>query len=182
MDVELNPIEPLTSTPRELEKGVLVDSGAAATVANGAKECPEFALEESPGSKVGQHFVGPGKDRLPNRGQRKARLRLCTPTGPVAGLQFQDAEVRRPILSVGESIAAGNLIAFDQEESVILPKGCPEIEEIRAIIRRAKHKMPMEKDKNTFRLRAWVEAPEPEMKKNQKTQAPPAPFRRQGRM
>ena len=125
--------------------------------------------------------MGPGSDRIPNRGQRRARLRLCHEKGPVAGVQFQDAKVRRPMLSVGETTEAGNMTVFDAEESVILPKGCPEIAQIRALIRKARDKMVMEKDRNTFKLRAWVEEPEPDAVKVQGEPAPPAPFMRQGR-
>ena len=161
---------------REIKNGILVDSGAGATVADGAQEFPEYELEPSVGSRAGQHYVGPGKERIPNRGQRKVRTRLCSETGPTAGMKFQDASVRRPILSVGESTEADNLRVFDRVESVLLPKGCPGIEQIRKLVKQAKYKMTMQKDRNTFRLPAWVEEPDD----TDRSTKPATPFRGQG--
>ena len=179
IDVELNVVDSNEKPKlRELEDGILVDSGAGASVANGSKEFPEFALEESPGSRAGQCYIGPGgKERLANKGQRKVRVRLCTPEGPSAGLKFQDADVRRTILSVGDSTSAGNMLCFDEAESVILPKGCPEIEEIRRIIKRAKYKMTMQKHRNIYKLPAWVETDADKSP----DKPPKSPFRGQGR-
>ena len=84
-------------------------------------------------------------------------------------MRIQDAKVRRPILSVGESTDADNMVVFDRCESVILPSGAPEIPKIRKLIKAAAKKMTMEKEKNTFKLRAWVERPDD------------APFMGQGR-
>ena len=164
VDVELNVVASNEKPNlRELEDGILVDSGAGASVANGSKEFPEFAMEESPGSRAGQCYIGPGgKERLPNTGQRKVRVRLCHPEGPSAGLKFQDADVRRPILSVGEStdLPADNTMVFDRLESVVLERGSPEQLEIRRIIRQAKDKLILERKKNIFELEAWVEEPD----------------------
>ena len=62
---------------RPLAQGVLVDTGAGATLADGSAEFPEFQLEPSEGSARGQVYHGPGKNEvLRNSGQRKALLRL----------------------------------------------------------------------------------------------------------
>ena len=95
------------------------------------------------------------------------RLRLGHPGGKIAGLTFQEAEVRRPIVSVGESSGVGNMYIFDRAESALLPKGSPEIEQIRALVQKAKNRITMVKDRNTFHVPAWVEPPN-------------APFGRQG--
>ena len=82
---------------------------------------------------------------------------LGSEQGQAACIKFQDAAVRRPILSVGESTGAGNMVLFDAEESVILPKGSPAIDEIRKILRLVKNKLPMRKEKHIYTLDAWVE-------------------------
>ena len=94
---------------------------------------------------------------LSNKGQRKVNLRLCRSDGPRARTKFQEAEVRRPILSVGESTEAENMLIFDKKESAILPAGTPEIMQIRALMQKVKDRLTMRKDKNTFMLDAWVE-------------------------
>ena len=109
---------------RKLVHGVLCDTGAGATVADGSFAFPEFPLESSPGSRQGQTFVGPGRDAIENRGERKVHLRLGSEQGRKAGMKFQDAKVRRPILSVGESTGLGNSFWYDQEGSHILPVNC----------------------------------------------------------
>ena len=144
---------------RRMKKGILIDSGAAVTCADGDEEFPEYPLEASLASKRGETYIGPGSERIPNRGQRRPRLRLGSATGRLAGITFQDAPVRRPILSVGESTDAGNMMIFDKTESVILPKGAPEIEEIRKLVRNARNKLMMTKERGIYKLDAWVVPP-----------------------
>ena len=143
---------------RKIQQGILCDTGAGATVANGELVFPEFPLEESAGSRQGQTFVGPGHDSIQNRGQRKVQLRLGSENGRAAGFRFQDANVRRPILSVGESTDMNNSFWFDKTGSFILPSGCKEIAQIRKIIQSVKDKLEMKKEKNVFTMDAWVDA------------------------
>ena len=158
--IELNVVDASATkktTIRKITQGVLVDSGAGVTIADGGKEFPEYALEPSDASRAGQTYAGAGAETIRNRGQRKVRIRLGSEGGPAANIKFQDAAVRRPILSVGESTEAGNLILFDQEASVIIPRGSPAIEEIRQIVRKAGNKLSMRKERNIFMMDAWVE-------------------------
>ena len=74
-------------------------------MADGEKDFPEFPLEESAGSKKGQKFLGPGSEKIPNRGQRK--VNLVTGSGVKSRITFQDSPVRRPILAVSDSTKAG---------------------------------------------------------------------------
>ena len=119
-------------------------------------------LEASVGSRAGETYIGPKKgESIPNRGQRRVRLRLGEEAGPAVAMCIQDASVRRPILAVSESTDAGNLIVFDKAESVILPKGSPEIEAIRQLVSKAQRKLAMRRQKGIFTLDAWVEPPRP---------------------
>ena len=132
------PLNPIESKPRRLPKGLLVDTGAGVTIASGEESFPEYPLEQSPGSKAGQEYAGPGeKDVIRNRGQRNARLRLGSATGYLTAVRLQDAAVRRPILSVGESTEAGNVYMFDKLGAAILLSRCPEIVEIRKLAQQA---------------------------------------------
>ena len=153
---------------RRVKRGVLVDSGAGASVADTGKAFPEFTVEESEGSKRGQMFAGPGKERLPNRGQ--AKVSLLTKAGVGSSLVFQDASVRRPILAVKDSNRAGNIVAFDQDESIILPRDSREGREIRRLIKAAKLKIRLEEENGVFVMPAWVIPPK----------RPEIPFARQG--
>ena len=155
--IPINPVEP-TSRPRRIAKGLLVDTGAGATLDNGEENFPEYRLESSPGSRAGQEYAGPGMaDTIKNRGQRRARIRLGSEKGQLTSICFQDAAVRRPILSVGESVEADNLYIFDRLGSAILLNGCPEIIEIRRLVQQAQRKIEMIKDRNTFKVDAFVE-------------------------
>ena len=140
---------------RQLAQGILVDSGAGVSIADGTEVFPEYPVEESPGSKAGQTYAGAKKgDVIPNRGQRNVRLRLGGAAGERAALKMQDAPVRRPILSVSDSNDAGNLLVFDKEESAILPKGSPEIKQIRGLVAKAKRKISMKRNRGIFTLDA----------------------------
>ena len=144
----------------KLVRGVLVDSGAGATCGNGEELFPEFDLQEFPPGTPGTTLVGPFGERSQSRGTRAVKLRLGGPQGTRAKINFQDAGTRRAILSVGESEAAGNLLVFDSHESVILPRGAPEIPKIRDLVAKATKKMTMIKERNTYQLPAWIEPPD----------------------
>lgn len=145
---------------RKLPRGVLVDSGSSVTIANGGVEFPECPLKESPGSRRGQTYNGAGDETLENKGQRNVKLRLGGPEGRKARMNFQDAKVRRPILSVGETTDAQNSCWFDAEGSFMLTKGSPEQQEIRAIIKRARQKIEMLKVNGVYQMETWVDEEE----------------------
>ena len=49
------------------------------------------------------------------------------------------------------------MLIFDQNESAILPKGAPEIAQIRALLKQVMSRLTMINERNTFKLDAWVE-------------------------
>ena len=142
---------------KKLPRGVLVDSGSSVTIADGGEAFPEFPLEESAGSKAGRSYAGAGQEKLANRGERKARLRLGGPDGRLAGVKFQDGAVRRPILSVSETAKAGNSCWFDQANPCYLPTGCPEQIEIRKIVAASANKIPLDLVNGVYQMEAWVD-------------------------
>ena len=108
--IELNPIIDMSSKPhpkipgyKQMKQGVLVDSGAGASVADG-DDFPGCVRESSEGSRRGQKFMGPGTEVLMNRGQ--ITVPIVTREAIASKLKFQDAKVRRPILAVKDSCKA----------------------------------------------------------------------------
>ena len=138
-----------------------MDSGARASVADG-DTLPEYVREVSAGSKRGQQFLGPGSEKMPNRGQKK--VNLVTESGVRSKITFQDSPVRRPILAVSDSTKAGNVVCFDQAESVIIPRDSDEGKQIVAIIGRARRKVTLELEQGVYQIPAWVAAPDDEKK------------------
>ena len=147
----------------------MVDSGAGASVADGEKEFPDYPREESIGSKRGQHFLGPGSEKIPNRGQNK--VNLVTSSGVKSRITFQDSPVRRPILAVSDSTKAGSIVAFDEDESCIIPRDTEEGKQIRSIIAKARRKVTLELEQGVYQIPAWVTPPEAPVKLTKK-----APF------
>ena len=141
---------------QKLAKGVLIDSGAGASVADG-DQFPGFKREPSEGSRKGQKFVGPGSERISNRGQK--RVDIMTKDGIKSSVMFQDAPVRRPILAVSDSTKAGNMVLFDSDESVIIPRESVEGKAIRDLIKKARRKVKLECDQGVYQLPSWVVTP-----------------------
>lgn len=77
----------------QLPQGVLVDSGAGASIANG-DDFPEYELEELAGSRRGQHFAGPGGERMIDRGQK--HVQIIAQEGLRSKITFQDTKARIP--------------------------------------------------------------------------------------
>jgi len=95
---------------------------------------------------------------------------LVTGGGVKSRITFQDSPVRRPILAVSDSTKAWNLVAFDQDESCIIPRESPEGIQIRGIIAKARRKVTLELEQGVYQIPAWV-AP-PDEKKEKKADAP----------
>ena len=52
------------------------------------------------------------------------------------------------------------MIIIYHEESAIIPVGAEEIQAIRKILKQTKNRLTMKKEKNTFKIEAWVEPAE----------------------
>ena len=157
--------EPALPTECGLVRGpdIAVDSGAAVPVAN-PKHFPGVEVRPSPGSLAGQKFVGPGGQTTPNQGQFNPSVIL--ETGIEGGLNFQAADVRKPLLAVSAVNAKQNPVVFDGGASYILSKTCPQLKEIRRLIAEAPSKIPLHQEKGIYYMRTWNK---------------PAPFQGQGR-
>ena len=131
-----------------------VDSGAAHSVFNG-DDWPSIPLEESRGSKSGQVYVGPGKEKIPNRGQKHLKVRV-NGSEAIRKMTFQDANVRKPLMAVSGCTSRGNLVLFDGEGSFVAPGGNAEAEKIQKLIRQIKGRIGLEEERGVFLMPVWV--------------------------
>ena len=120
-DVEVNVHEADSNT--EFLEGnleVALDSGAGDHV-TAETEAPAYTVEESPGSRVGQHFLGAGGHRMPNKGQMKLDLRADNgKRGRDIKAIFQVAKVTRPLMSVSKICDAGLAVKFTKDLALVV--------------------------------------------------------------
>jgi hypothetical protein len=88
----------------------VVDSGAEESVApKGFFRAPVL---ESPMSRVGGKYRAANGTRIANLGQQKVHFR--TAEGHAVGMEFQVAEVERPLISVAQLTSAGNSVVLGE--------------------------------------------------------------------
>ena len=134
---------------------VTVDSGAANSVING-DEYPKVPREESAGSRKGQVYLGPGSEKIPNRGQKKFKVLPGGHKKP-KNMTFQDAKVRKPLAAVSGITGKDNIVLFDKKGSFIAPSNCPEVEEIRRLIQKIKDKIALEEKNGVYIMPVWIQ-------------------------
>ena len=93
-----------------------MDSGAAVSVAPPSM-APGITIEESPGSRRGQHFLSASKDRLPTMGQQ--RMPIVTNEGMESKVLYQVAEVSRPLTAVSATCDRGNVFVYSSSGGFI---------------------------------------------------------------
>ena len=77
--------------------------------------------------------------------------------GATGKFTFQAVDnLQQTLLAVSDINAKGNAGWFDKKESCILPAGCPELNQIRAIVQKAKNKVPMYVRNGVFRMRTHL--------------------------
>ena len=134
---------------------VTVDSGPAHSVADGDiwQTIPRM---ESPESKAGSVYLGPGKEKIPNRGQKS--LSVKTDGNPaVRRMTFQDAAVRKLLAAVPGITDKGNVVLFEKKGSFIAPADCPEVNTIREFSRQIKYRIELECRKGVYVMPIWVQ-------------------------
>ena len=118
-DAELNTTETENKDFLDVEIEIAVDSGASEHVAADT-DAPTYQVEESAGSRSGQHFVGAGGHRMANRGQMKLNMRADKGRkGRDVRTTFQVARVTRPLMSVSKICDAGMSMRFASTMAVI---------------------------------------------------------------
>ena len=119
---------------QEIKKGykqieIALDSGAGEHVAS-RSTAADYPLEESAGSRAGQHFIAAGGARIPNEGQFTLALRsgdLEKKKGRDIKTTFQVAKVTRPLWSVGRICDEGFEVKFTNSEAHVLTKEGKEV-------------------------------------------------------
>jgi hypothetical protein len=154
---------------------ITVDSGAAHSVADGNICWPTIRRDESEGSRAGSVYLGPGTERIPNRGQTSLNVRTAGNTA-VRKMTFQDAAVRKPLAAVSGITDKGNVVLFDRKGSFIAPEGAPEVQTIRELIKQVKNRIELERKKGVYIMPIWVQTG-----KTQPTKAKESVFTGQGK-
>ena len=119
---------------QEIKKGykqieIALDSGAGEHVAS-RSTAADYPVEESAGSRAGQHFIAAGGARIPNEGQFTLALRsgdLEKKKGRDIKTTFQVAKVTRPLWSVGRICDEGFEVKFTNSEAHVLTKEGKEV-------------------------------------------------------
>ena len=119
---------------QDIKKGykqieIALDSGAGEHVAS-ISIAADYPVEESAGSRAGQHFIAAGGARIPNEGQFTLALRsgdLEKKKGKDIKTTFQVAKVTRPLWSVGRICDEGFEVKFTNNEAYVLTKEGKEV-------------------------------------------------------
>ena len=118
-DAEINSAETTDKEYMDVEIEIAADSGASEHVAADT-DAPTYKVEESVGSRSGQHFIGAGGHRMANRGQMKLSMRADNGRkGRDVKTTFQVARVTRPLMSVSKICDAGMSMRFTSTMAVI---------------------------------------------------------------
>ena len=118
-DEELHNAETTNNEFLDVEIEIAADSGASEHVAADT-DAPTYKVEESAGSRSGQHFVGAGGHRMANRGQMKLNMRADNGRkGRDVRTTFQVARATRPLMSVSKICDAGMTMRFTSAMAVI---------------------------------------------------------------
>ena len=154
---------------------VCVDSGCARSTTGPAMvEAMQYKPRETPQSRAGHSFVGPGGERYANKGDVvfraiDERARLCT-------TKFNIAEgVEQPLGSVAEMTDADQIVLFDKIGSLVISGRSPEAAMIRRAAAKCKQATSIHRRKNNFFMPLWIQPEE------QASGKPSAPFQGQGR-
>ena len=138
--------------PEFEEVRITVDSGAAEPVCD-PSTFPEEKVTPSAGSIVGQCYLGPGKERIPNMGEIKPTLMMESDgTGRIT---FQAAPVRKPLLAVSSVNDKGHMVVFDTDGSFLVPADAPEVLQVRALLQKVRGKIDLHRENGVFNIRAW---------------------------
>ena len=118
-DEELHSAETANNEFLDVEIEIAADSGASEHVAADT-DAPTYKVEESAGSRSGQHFVGAGGHRMANSGQMKLDMRADNGRkGRDVRTTFQVARATRPLMSVSKICDAGMTMRFTSAMAVI---------------------------------------------------------------
>ena len=115
---EINAL-PEATEPEFVEVEMTLDTGATVHAADRA-DLPLHVIEESPGSRAGQHFQAAGGKLIANEGQAVVEM-LPPDTNDELACTIQIAKVTRPLLSVTKMTESGKIsVLCKKDEALIL--------------------------------------------------------------
>ena len=94
----------------------VMDSGCGESVIP-ANAIPSYEIQESPGSKRGQHYLTASKHTIPNLGQQV--LNIVTDEESEGKLKYQVADVTRALTATSQVCDAGNRVLYGRNGGVI---------------------------------------------------------------
>ena len=97
-----------------------IDSGASENVI-GMHAVPECPTRPSAGSRAGVTYVAANGMQMPNRGEK--RVRVKTKEGCCCELKMQVTDVRKPLMSVSKICDAGHRVTFTSTGGEIMEMG-----------------------------------------------------------
>ena len=121
--------------------GLTSDSGAADTVAP-EEYFPDYPLEESASSKKNVWYVGPGGQRIKNKGQKT--VLMLTKDRKLRWMTFQIAKVKKILVGVSKNLDAGQRVVYDDESFIEdkRTKDRVELERARGVFKFEAHAVP----------------------------------------
>ena len=157
-----------------------MDSGCAkSTVGLNLARQLGYHISETPQSRGGHCFLGPGGERYPNRGD--VNFKSLDESSRACVTHFNVAEgVDQALGSIAEANDAKNLVIFDAEGSFLIPGNGPEAAAIRKAALRCRRATKIHRRKNSFYLPLWVQA-EGDVSKTVTDAGKKTPFQGQGK-
>ena len=106
--------------PEFIEVEMTLDTGATVHAADRV-DFPGCLVEESPGSRAGQHFQTAGKKTIANEGQ--SNILLTTTGGVDVAMTMQIAKISRPLLSVTKMTEGGEITVLCKKDVALILDG-----------------------------------------------------------
>ena len=98
--------------------------------------------------------MGPSGEKIPNEGELKVGIKL--ESGADRRASFDAADVRKTLLAVSGLCDKEQFVFFDNEGSFICPRNCPEVVQIRALLKKMKSKIKLYRRNGVYVLPMWV--------------------------
>ena len=134
-----------------------MDTGACDTVGDPA-DSPEAEVQPSEDSKAGRGWNGPGGERIPCLGKFQSDSILQS--GAEARTAVNAAPVRQPLMAISNVCKEGHGAWMNNtgEISATIPSGCPELAEMRRLIRQCTTRLNMFQQNGVYKMRHWAPA------------------------
>ena len=98
--------------------------------------------------------MGAGGELIANQGQMSPEMMV--ENGCIGRMNYQAADVRKPLAAVSAINAQGNPVWFDGEKSYILPAGAPELKALRDTIQKVNQKIQLHCINGVYKMKSWA--------------------------